>query len=429
MSCARSDSEPRLEDETDPEKHPQEKPIQEPSYPSTGDAWLRVFATFLVYVSTWGLLNAIGSYQNYYQDVLLKNESPSNLAWIGTLQAVLIILLGVFSGPLFDKGFISSLLIVGSLLVVFGMMMTSLGTEYYQILLAQGLCVGLGSGIIYVPCLAMVGSSFPPRTRVLAIALATSGAAVGGIVFPVALQKLLPQVGFPWATRIIGFIALACFAAALAIVLPRAPAGSKKARSLVDWTAFREPAFMLFCFSLFFMFSAYYVPFFFIPEFAQVETGASVDFAVYLLVILNAATAPGRIMAALLAQRFGNMEVLLASTFTTMVLLWGWFGVHSLGGLIAWAVVFGVFAGPLVTLPAAVCAQVSPSLEQLGTRLGMAWAFAALGGLVGAPSSGALIQKHGFPHAQAFIAAMMTAGFALLFCLGALLKINARKAS
>lgn len=36
---------------------------------------------------------------------------------------------------------------------VFGIMMTSLGTEYYQILLAQGLCSAIGVSAIFQPCM------------------------------------------------------------------------------------------------------------------------------------------------------------------------------------------------------------------------------------------------------------------------------------
>jgi hypothetical protein len=36
-------------------------------------------------------------------------------------------------------------------LAVFGMMMTSISKEYWQIMLAQSLCVGLGLGCLFVP--------------------------------------------------------------------------------------------------------------------------------------------------------------------------------------------------------------------------------------------------------------------------------------
>jgi len=42
-------------------------------------------------------------------------------------------MIGIVSGPLVDSGYIRSLIAVGSFLTVFGLMMTSLATEYYQV--------------------------------------------------------------------------------------------------------------------------------------------------------------------------------------------------------------------------------------------------------------------------------------------------------
>lgn len=43
------------------------------------------------------------------------------------------------------------LILAGTFLHVFGIMMTSLGTEYYQIMLAQGVCSALGVSAIFQP--------------------------------------------------------------------------------------------------------------------------------------------------------------------------------------------------------------------------------------------------------------------------------------
>lgn len=85
---------------------------------------------------------------------------------------------GVVTGPIFDRGYIRELLIVGTVITVLGVMMLSLAHEYYQILLAQGICVGIGSAIIYVPSISLVASRFQ-RRRALAVCVATSGTAVG----------------------------------------------------------------------------------------------------------------------------------------------------------------------------------------------------------------------------------------------------------
>ena len=60
-------------------------------------------------------------------------------------------------GRLFDAYGPRPIMIVGTLMLVLGTMMTSISTEYYQYILAQGILVGLGIGTVYV--------SFSSRAR------------------------------------------------------------------------------------------------------------------------------------------------------------------------------------------------------------------------------------------------------------------------
>lgn len=57
-------------------------------------------------------------------------------------------------------------------------MMLSLCNQYYQVVLAQGLCTGLGGGLIYVPALAIVSSQFSTK-RPLAVGIASTGSNIG----------------------------------------------------------------------------------------------------------------------------------------------------------------------------------------------------------------------------------------------------------
>lgn len=87
-------------------------------------------------------------------------------------------MIGVLSGPLFDLGFFRPMLYLGNFLVVLGIMMLSLCKEYYQVFLAQGVCIGLGAGLLYIPSLALVGIWFDKK-RALAMGFVMSGIAVG----------------------------------------------------------------------------------------------------------------------------------------------------------------------------------------------------------------------------------------------------------
>ena len=66
-------------------------------------------------------------------------------------------------------------------MTVFGVMMTSLGTAYWQVILAQGVCMGLGMTCLFVPCVAVLPPYFSSR-RALAMGLAASGSSIGELV-------------------------------------------------------------------------------------------------------------------------------------------------------------------------------------------------------------------------------------------------------
>ena len=70
------------------------------------------------------------------------------------------------------------MLYLGNFLVVFGIMMLSLCKEYWQVFLAQGVCMGLGAGLLYIPSLALVGIWFDKK-RAVAMGVVMSGIAVG----------------------------------------------------------------------------------------------------------------------------------------------------------------------------------------------------------------------------------------------------------
>jgi nitrate/nitrite transporter NarK len=70
------------------------------------------------------------------------------------------------------------LVIAGSFLVVFGMMMTSLATQYYQIILAQGLVVGLGAACLFTSSISNVQVYFQQQ-RALATGITSCGGSIG----------------------------------------------------------------------------------------------------------------------------------------------------------------------------------------------------------------------------------------------------------
>ncbi|KAJ5495916.1 hypothetical protein N7539_001032 [Penicillium diatomitis] len=378
-------------------------------------AWMNVLAGFCVFVNSWGVLTTFGAFQEYYQTELLTDQSPSSISWVGSVQATLIPMVGIISGPLVDSGHVRPLITMGSFLTVLGLMMTSIATRYYQVLLAQGFCVGIGGGISYIPALTMVSTRFTTR-RPIAIGIASVGSSVGAVVFPVMFRQLQPRIGFPWAVRSIAFVALLTGLIACVILCRQHPPKTR-ARSLIDWTAFGEWPFMLLSVSLTCVMLAYYVPIFYIASYARTVVHTTTSLSFYMVAIVNGSSVIGRIVPYLLVRYVNPMTIVILGVTGSAIAMFTWVAVSDLPGFIVWACYWGSLSGILVTGPTSILAHpvFCPDIKYIGTRLGMMWGISSLGSLAGTPIAGALVnlETANFLHAQVFAGCVMVGAVSL----------------
>lgn len=319
--------------------------------------------------------------------------TPSAISWLGSIQSFLLLFVGVLSGPLYDKGYLRSLLLSGSTLIVVGLMMASLCTQFWQLILSQGVCVGLGTGLLYVPSLALIPQYFQ-RKKALALGLVASGSSVGGVLYSIIFTQLQPKIGFGWSLRITGLIALLTLSVAVA-VLRRREEPSDKTRSLLDLPAFKERPYVLYCAALCTSYIAFFTPVFYMQPYALVHGLGGQTIALYLVAIMNASSVLGRLAPSLIANKIGPVQTLFCTVSCTAITVFCWIATDSAWGNIAFAVFFGFFSGGVVALLAVVLTSFTHDLSRLGTRLGMSSVFNAFGCLIGAPIGGAILNSTG----------------------------------
>ncbi len=63
-------------------------------------------------------------------------------------------------------------------------MMLSLCTELWQVILAQGVCVGVGGACLFIPGVAILPTYFRKHLG-LAVGIAASGSSMGGVIYPI----------------------------------------------------------------------------------------------------------------------------------------------------------------------------------------------------------------------------------------------------
>ncbi|KAK4150257.1 major facilitator superfamily domain-containing protein [Chaetomidium leptoderma] len=374
-------------------------PAEEEFQPPDGGlvAWSQVLAGIFINMMAWGYPSTFGVYQLYYRDKLKLPDAQ--ISWIGSLQVFLAFALCTFSGRLADAGYVRSTIIAGSFLVVFGTFMTSLCTEYWQLFLAQGLCTGLGLGLIFMPPLSVINSYFVTK-RSSALAISATGTGLGSVIFPATIQYLIPRIGFPWAVRCAAFVAL--FVSVLAVLLLKPQLRPRKAGPLIEWDAFKEGPYLLYILGAFLFFWALYFGFFYasiallINAYARNVIHFSTTDSVQLLLITNGMSVPSRPVAGYLADRhFGPINLFAFHTLVLGCLIFAWTGVTTRTGMYVFSVFFGLANGAAQGLFAGSLASLTKDPRKMGTRFGMVCTIVAFASLAGPPTAGAIIDKSG----------------------------------
>ncbi|GAB0137268.1 hypothetical protein EsDP_00005541 [Epichloe bromicola] len=375
-------------------------------------AWAQVVSGHLVVAATWGYSASFGVFQSHYEDTL--TQSASNISWIGGFQIFCLLFVSTLSGRATDAGLARVVVTAGAVLLVLGIFMTSLATAYWQIFLAQGLCVGVGQGLMWLPSVTIISTYFA-RRRVFAVTAAATGTSTGGIIFPAMIQYLIPKIGFPWAVRCVGFVVLVMMVIVLVLLRTRIP--PRKSGPLVEWAAFKEPSYMLFTFGIFLLYWTLYFGFFYIQVYASKELGLSQGAAVNLLITINACGIPIRAPCGYLADRYiGPLNCLIPWVALCGILMFCWAAVDSIAGLYVFAVFYGLASAAAMGLFAGTVPSLTKDLDKIGTRVGMVLTLMSLGPLTGPPVAGALIQRSG----GNYVASQIWAGVSLLVAVMAL---------
>ncbi|KAI9771052.1 MAG: hypothetical protein M1839_002949 [Geoglossum umbratile] len=259
-----------------------------PDLPTEGPApWLVLLGGWCCLFCSFGWINCIGVFQDYYQQHQLHNYSPSAVSWIPSSEIFLMNFCGPIFGKIFDDYGTRYLLGGGSIVHVFGLMMASLSSKYYQFFLAQGFCSAVGASAVYFAAIGSVGTWFC-KNRAAAYGVLASGSSLGGVLFPIIVTKLVPRAGFAWAMRAAAFLILALLIVANLTVRSRITPRLKPRFHLQDFTMpLREPVFLVLTAANLMVFLGLFLPFNYIIVEAK-ENGMSPSLSMYLLSMLNA---------------------------------------------------------------------------------------------------------------------------------------------
>ncbi|KAF8884281.1 major facilitator superfamily domain-containing protein [Gymnopilus junonius] len=379
-----------------------------PPFPEGGfQAWATAFGAFLIQFCGFGYTTSFGVFQDYYVRVHLPEESASTISWIGSINAFLVIAGGLLAGRLCSS-------MGGSILISFSLFMLSLTKpdHYYQVLLAQGFGVGVGTGMIYVPSVAVLSHYFH-RRRSSVMTFVAAGSSLGAVIHPIMLNNTLDKIGFPTATRanaglISGLLLIACLSMRTRLPPPAVTPNLKKA--LIKFS--KDKAYVCCAFGFLFFITGLYYPLFYI-QLDAIKHGLNPSFSFYSLVILNGSSFFGRIASGFLAGAVGVGNLVIAATFCCSILIFSMIAISSIASVVIIAILIGFFSGVYIALMAPMVANLADDFSEIGLRMGIGFMLAGVGGLIGTPIEGALLtSNYHWWRAEVFTGVMALTGCA-----------------
>jgi MFS family permease len=386
-------------------------------FPDGGlEAWLVVFGGWCALFCTFGLVNCVGVFQEYYLSNSLSEYKLETVSWITSSQVFFMVFCGTIVSGFFPLILASFNLVVwlthfcsrqfgriydnygpkwllwgGTLAYVFGLMMVSLSNKYYQIFLSQSLVAAIGSSAVFNASMSCLVSWFL-KNRAAAFGIMVSGSSVGGVVLPIMMNKLIASIGFSWMMRTIAFMFLALLSIACLTVKSRLPPKPRPFVLQEYLDSFKELPMVLTTCGFFFFMWGMFLPFNYIILQAQ-ATGVSQSLVPYILPILNAVSIFGRIIPGIVADRVGRFNVMIIITVISSVFCLAiWIPVKTTAGILVFAVIFGFSSGGFISLGPTLVAQIS-DIRYIGTRVGTAFAVQSFGSLTGSPLAGAIVSN------------------------------------
>ncbi|CAG8945322.1 unnamed protein product [Penicillium salamii] len=337
-----------------------------------GYGWVCVACTFLMNAHTWGINGSYGVFLAYYlSSDVFPGTSALEYAFIGGLSMSCAMLIAPLATYLCQRVSHRFVLNLGAIFVTLSLITASFAKTSWQLFLSQGVCFGFGMGLCFCGSVGITSYWFKKR-RSLVNGISASGSGIGGLVYSLAVGKMIPQMGFPWAMRTLGIL---CFVINLTCAnLLRLPAHSVTSSKA---TPFRVSVILRLDYLLFlgwaFLSALGYVVLLFSMSSFSVAIGLTQQQGSLAGALLNLGQAIGRPAIGLLSDHFGRFNVaLVASLLTSVFCFVLWTFVDSLGLTYFFSIAVGLVAGTLFAVAAPLAAEVV-GLQDIGTGLAILW--------------------------------------------------------
>jgi MFS family permease len=374
-------------------------------------AWIVVAAAFLTTFTVFGVVYSFGAFFTSMADDFGTGKGAT--ATMFSITTAWYFTFGMVTGRIADRIGPRPVLLAGAVALALGLLATSRVGSIWLGYLTYGVGVGTAVACAYVPMVAAVGGWFA-RRRTAALGVSVAGIGMGTLVMAPVSEWLIDQYG--WRTA---DVLLAIGGTALLLVASvgarRPPFAKVHERASIHGVV-RDRGFVVVYVGSVLVSLALFVPFVFIKDYAE-DHGVGSGAAAALVGIIGGASVVGRLGLGAVAGRFGPLRVMQASFIILAGSFVLWLAAGSnLAVLVLFALVMGVGYGGFVALSPALMATLYGTRD-LGAVLGALYTAAAIGGLIGPPLAGEIIDRVSYG-AAIVVALVLAAGAAgVLFLL------------
>jgi MFS family permease len=372
-------------------------------------AWMIAATAFFTCFVVYGVQYSFGA---FFKSITADmGAGRADTAGIFSVNMFVSNLFGAAAGYFADRFGPRPLVAMAAVATGAGLVLTSRIEHLWMGYLTYGVGIGIASGCSFIPMVATVSGWFE-RRRNAAIGLTVSGIGFGTLVVAPLIGVLIHRYGWRTSYLVLGVIGAALLAVC-AIIIERPPAPSARTRTTLGDAA-RTPAFILLCLAGSLSNVGTFIPFVYLPDFAQSRHVSSVA-AASLLGIIGGASVIGRLGLGGASDRFGVLGLYKLTLLMIGLSYALWFTHGSYMALVIFAVILGIGYGGSVALSPAVVADLF-GVHGLGAMLGVIYAGSAFTSLAWPPLAGLIVDRTGSYSGVAILGAgSALAAFALIY--------------
>jgi MFS family permease len=373
--------------------------------------WAVVAATFVSTFTVFGVVYSFGAFFDSMAEEFGTGKGATALMF--SITTAWYFGLGPVSGKAADRFGPRPVLVVGGVALGLGLLTTSWVGSIWIGYVTYALGVGTAVACAYVPMVATVGGWFV-RQRTTALGVSVAGIGAGTLALAPLSQALIDAHGWRTAYVIMGIVGSGLLL--LASLGAHRPPLAASTVPVVLRAVVRQRNFVIMYAAMVLSSLALFVPFVFIKSYAT-DRGIDGKLAATLVGIIGAASIVGRLGLGALGSRLGPVRLMQLSlgVMSVSFVLWLVAG-SSFVVLAVFTVVIGVGYGGFIALSPAATAVLFGTAG-LGAVLGALYTAAAVGGLIGPPVAGELIDRASYSVAITVAMVLTAASTLVLYAL------------